>query len=226
MKLVRCCDLAFAFSVGAVAASTVLFIAGFMFPADFDTFALAKPLVGLVFAGGLLLLIKFQPEALGKPVGQHASVGLVFAFGTCVWNTVAAIVLTTDKPYTITCNGYFASWATVGFSVAIFSELSQRRVVESARSAVGRLLSIIIACAVVLMIACAARLETGGGVFGLIVAVLTLGYGAGLILLGDQLYDAAGGRLVLVLNGVLFLLWAIAAPFLTFDGPFIFTGNG
>lgn len=185
-------------------------------------YALAVPIVSLVFCIAAILLIKFM-GTLYAQYGRHIS---HFLF---TWNFTGACFLTFSSPFTVTGNGYFAAWACV-----VTSAMAMGFTADAFRSrlqGMGPLLglgafSLITIIALVDFVG-KGQYHRGQSIFAMIIAVFTI------ILIGAIMYlqkthsEITWFKRARLGSYALFaFMWLLVACLCTFSGPFNSTGNG
>ena len=177
---------------------------------------------GIALIIGVLGLVP-TPDAIGK-------YSLYLNYFLFLWCFVGACVMTFGNgPFTVTGNGYFASWA-----LAIFSTMSmgitKSKMPENFRKAYAET-NVILglgACSVVTMIACIPQMDSqyrGENLFALIISILTI------LVVATFVYAKMKENLQIQQFEVpalmvFAILWILAACMTTFRGPFLTTGNG
>jgi len=187
----------------------------------------------IVMGGPLGGKVLFTAPFLAKPTSLNDLLS-VFLF---IWWGVGAGILTIDGPYKDTgpdshANGYFASWAGFGCSIAgLGVTMSHAKTVAASGMAT---LVMFGACAVILLIdicPIVAKQEAqylnykGQCVFALVIACLTIV--RVLISLILRHMDKVLPTPAQAALGLIFcVLWIVLASWCTFTGPFRVTGNG
>jgi len=224
------------FLMGEFAAGVILIIA-VTAKENFDQvltnweYAIVAGSVGAVLACvGLFLLSSTRGEyhLFNAPMLGEINVTTLLALFLLLWWGVAVTVLTFQRPFNVTGNGYFATWAG-GLSAlgGIGSTLPKLK--ESARAAFGFLLGLLV-CALTVGFELAVgdiniSQNAMGVILGLIVSVLAFFVVMNLILL-DIYGSPAEANVRRALLVTVFILWGGTAAWLTFTGPFVVTGNG
>jgi hypothetical protein len=201
--------------VGIFVAGTVLLIAVCVGVkgVQFYEYTIAVAVVAMFFSF-LGFFLTFM-EDLNTKVGTYNNYFLL------LWNFIGTCFITFSSPFTSTSNGYFAAWGLV-----IFSVMSIQISVESMKSAViemGSLLGLGVS-AIVVIIATASELGDGTiyrneSIFALVVACMTV------LVIGVFAAGKAAAAKFWVL-ALFAILWICVACFVTFSGPFLITGNG
>jgi hypothetical protein len=205
------------------------------------------PLVG-VFSAAMVLLIAVCVSAKGAknyPYGISVAVVAMFFsllgfmlltlqdsissdkfanwnyYFLSIWCSVGAFILTFSGPFTVTSNGYFASWALVIFSlmgVGLSGNSMKQSVVG-----LGPLLGLGVS-AIIVIVASAYEVDGFYGnesVYALVVACLTVIVVA-VFFAPDKVVPGIKFYFLLLFS----ILWIVLAFLVTFRGPFLVTGNG
>lgn len=141
-----------------------------------------------------------------------------------VWWVVGTGVITFRAPFPVVGNGYFSSWAGLGFTGhwALNIDIEKFNQLDKGR----KILFGFILLSAVLMFACIPFLISGAFIgqsaWGLSAGVISLVVGVTLF----KLHDDVDARVSKILAVVLFAMWAVVAGVCTFDGPFRLAGNG
>jgi hypothetical protein len=205
--------------IGTFFAAVVLLIAACVAAKGlkYYEYTIAVAAVAMVFSF-LGLVLTFMEGDLNTKIAKYNNYFLL------LWNFIGACFITFSSPFTSTGNGYFASWGLV-----IFSLMSVEISVESMKSAVSGMGSLLGlgASAIVVIIATASELGNdtfwkNETIYALTVACVTVIVIGALVATTEQV-AAAAKVLVLALFA---LLWILLACFVTFRGPFLVTGNG
>eukprot|EP00468_Gymnochlora_sp_CCMP2014_P006619 CAMPEP_0167757156 /NCGR_PEP_ID=MMETSP0110_2-20121227/9772_1 /TAXON_ID=629695 /ORGANISM="Gymnochlora sp., Strain CCMP2014" /LENGTH=333 /DNA_ID=CAMNT_0007643321 /DNA_START=48 /DNA_END=1049 /DNA_ORIENTATION=- len=188
-------------------------------------FAVSVGVLGFVFAVAYLIMLRVNAEFLVSINGLLGMINLVF------WG-IAVGILTFDRPFTATGNGYFAIWA--GFIVACHFTYHAvprlqdyvNRLNEGAFQLWSRKVLLVILIASIVEVFAAANACANSSCtkyFGWAVACGTISavYIAVLLLLPT--YTT---RFLYVFSTLLFIWWCIGAASMTYDQPFPSTGNG
>lgn len=144
-----------------------------------------------------------------------------------IWWGIGAGIITfkAPLPFTTTSNGYFAAWAGFLFSThwALNTESFRNKAEEMEKG--RKLTSASLLCGLVTLFACIPFIggyQTGNAAWGLTAGILTVI--SSLVIL--QKYDDINIQMMKLYGGIMFVIWATVAGVLTFDGPFVTTGNG
>lgn len=200
---------------------------------NYPSFAIASGIVGICFAGVLMILQGQNPEGLVKvifsnfPMVGVVTVEMLFAFFLFAWWAVATGIMTFQGPFTATTNGYFATWAALSSSVMLLSA-SVPAVAEKATGAKEKLLGapllIFLVCSLVVLFA--GLQFTQYGLWQVILGVIIAGIG----IFYSLLFSLAGEKLDASMQQygtlIMLVLWAVEAGVCTFQAPFVVTGNG
>ena len=162
-----------------------------------SAYALAVGLVSFAACVAALLVFKFSPAFLTKPICRIGRLGTMrpqhlVAFFLAAWWSAGAFLLTFWGPFVSTENGYFASWAGMFSSVSVLAAASRRvsarltslHPYESLKGHNVRALLALIVCSAVLIVGCAFEMAAmttptgfnpmfGNAVFGLVVGILS-----------------------------------------------------
>lgn len=159
-----------------------------------------------------------------NPLGTFPMVGdLTWGTGMAnflfLWNFVGASILTFDGPFTVTSNGYFASWGLVLFSLMALGVTTEA--VRSQASTLGKYNGLLVATIIQL---CAIIPEMGSGngraTYSLVLCILTI-----MAVLAFGAYPIID-PFKLPIFALFSILWLVMACLVTFKGPFVETGNG
>ena len=177
---------------------------------------------GIALIIGVLGLVP-TPDAIDK-------YSLYLNYFLFLWCFIGACVMTFGNgPFTVTGNGYFASWALAVFSTMSMG-ITKSKMPENFRKAYAET-NVILglgACSVVTMIACIPQMDSqykGETLFALIISILTI------LVVANFVYAKMKENLQIqqfeVPTLMVFaILWILAACMTTFRGPFLTTGNG
>lgn len=150
------------------------------------------------------------------------SVGKYIAYFLLLWNTTGAFILTFDGPFTVTSNGYFASWALsmFAFMATGFSFGNLQVQVQNAS-----VLAYLLAASIVTMTACIfAGLNFWKTLFSFIIAIFTIAL-CGVLIYKDQKGHKTPFRVPCL--SVFSSLWVFVVVILTFKREvFSVTSNG
>lgn len=200
---------------------------------NYPGFAVASGIVGICFAGVLMLVQGQNPESLVKvifsnfPMVGVVTVEMLFAFFLFAWWAVATGIMTFQGPFTATTNGYFATWAALCSSAMLLSA-SVPAVAAKATGAKEKLLGapllIFLVCSLVVLFAGLQFTQYGFWevIVGVIIAGVGIFYSLLFTLAGEKLDESMQkyGTLIML------VLWAVEAAVCTFRAPFVVTGNG
>jgi len=182
-----------------------------------EGYAISVAVIAMVVALSVLAMT-YKMEDKWKSVGKY------IAYFLLLWNTTGAFILTFDGPFTVTQNGYFASWAlsmfafmATGFS---FGNL-QDKVKNSS------VLAYLLAASIVTMTACIfAGLGSWESLLSFIIAIFTTALCGALIYM-DQKGTGGGKALRVPCLAIFSCLWVFVVATLTFgNGTFNVTTNG
>jgi len=199
------------------------------------SYAVALSVISIGFTLIFLLMAKhhsnFQSISLNLPLGATSLPQLYSGFMVLWWG-IGTGLLTFHKPYTYTGNAYFASWACLIASLLMcVSTFNRVKHVwetingEVTSSSASKSLLLLLIAAVTLIFASADYVKSSGqGVWGLCCGLFSVFF---ILVFAWLRKSGKGGPAALkFLSLVLFFMWAIAAGILTFDYPFVPTGNG
>lgn len=171
-----------------------------------------------------------SPEQIlcAVPVLGDVSVSGALALLLCIWWNAGTYVLTFQGPFLDTGNGYFAASIGLMCSIASVTMTLPRFKATSASPASSTSLVILGVCAFVVGLALGTDPLDGlarQAMYGMVVAVLTLAVVLVTLLL--ELHQTPlDANVARSLHTTVMVLWGIAAFWLTFTGPFTYTGNG
>ena len=199
------------------------------------SYAVALSVISLAFTLIFLLTAKyhsnFQSVSINLPTGATSLPQLYSGFMVLWWG-IGTGLLTFHKPYTYTGNAYFACWACL-IAALLMSVNTFNRVKhvwetingEVASSSASKSLLLLALAALTLIFASADYVkDSGQGVWGLCCGLFTLFF---ILVFAWLRKNGKGGPAALkLISLVLFIMWAVAAGILTFDYPFVPTGNG
>jgi len=218
-----------------------------------SSYALSVGLVSFATCVAALLVYKFAPATLTKALCRIGKLGTMrpqhlLAFFLSAWWSAGAFLLTFWGPFLSTQNGYFAAWAGLFTSMSVLAATSARvsarltslhpYETEAFKGHNVRALLALLVCSTVLIVGCAFVMgEIWGGaigldamygnaIFGLVVGILSAVIVLAYLFMQDtdsEKFSPTPRRLA---AGLLVVMWLGAAALLTFDGPFLETGNG
>ena len=204
------------------------------------------PMVGMFFFGLIVLIAVLSP---GRGIRYWAygvslaSVAMVFAlvgfFVTLntelndtagkfiaaflfLWCFIGACIMTFAGPFTMTGNGYFASWG-----LAVASIVGVGVTGSQAKSVLGRMGALLGlgASSIVVIIAIIPEIQASyyrnTGIYALVVACCTVCIVAALSKSAEKF-----AKVKFVTLAFFAILWIVLACLCTFRGPFLVTGNG
>jgi len=210
-------------------ASIILLIAtgaeyNWSYNGGYEKYAISISSISLSISGISLLLHKLATDLYEK-VGKNLSL-LNFT-----WSFIGACFLTFNSPFEETSNGYFAAWATMyGCAMTLGMDASTfKSNVRGLGAVMGHA-----AAALVFLIACITKVESGATVSGSArnnaIYGLSLACFSTLTVFVLIAMDKRGTSISSLMNfglmAVLGIMWLVAACLVTFDGPFKATGNG
>jgi hypothetical protein len=185
--------------------------------------------IGMFFSLVGLFLIMDEPiykkNLFNAPYLGEITLGRLIDIFNFVWFFLAAFILTFNGPFRTTENGYFASWAALFFATSALGVSTQ---VAEASKDTGALLSLGVASFIVI---CAtpdpikADYYRSEAIYALVVACLTL-----VVVIGYSYVARTSDKAKLPFEfpvmAISSILWIVAASLVTFNGPFVTTGNG
>jgi len=189
-------------------------------------YAVSVGVLGFVIAVVYLALLKRQPEALTPYNGVIGGCNFVF------W-VVALGVLTFDRPFVFTGNGYFATWTAflaaahfVFWSVPRLQSLVNQLREGAFQQWSRKILFIILVASLVEVFAAAnvcsmadfCKKDNGWAVAAGTISVVFVG----VLLLIPQITT----RFLHWFSCVILIWWVVGAAVMTYDGPFVTAGNG
>lgn len=198
-------------------------------------YAVAASVLSLVLCLALHALSKFKPALLEKRVMTAPKLGelnllQVLALFLLLWWILAATIVTFEGPFVVTSNGYLSAWAGLYFAAALAAQLLEP-VAQKMRSAAEltgrpRLLAGIALCGGCVMLASIEHVDSepfkSESAWGVSVGVLTLVIAAAALFFAAKITPKAGKAL----SVLLLVMWVCGIGVLTFEGPFLATGNG
>jgi len=142
-----------------------------------------------------------------------------------LWWGIGTGIITFKSPFTVTSNGYFSAWAGFLFAThwALNTESFRNKAEEMEKG--RKLISASLLCGLVTLFACIPSIGgyyKGNAAWGLTAGILT--FISSLVIL--QKYDDINIQMMKLYGAIMFVIWATVAGVLTFDGPFVATGNG
>jgi hypothetical protein len=176
-----------------------------------------------VISLGLCLIIQ-TGEFVQKGFLDKTEKGV--SFFLFLWWGIGTGVITFSGPFTTTSNGYFSAWAGFFFAthwaINMDSFRNKAEEMEKGRKIIG----VSLVAGFVTLFGCISPITRnyyrGNAAWGLTAGILTVL--SSLFLL--QKYDDINLQMMKIYGAVMFIIWATVAGVLTFDGPFLGTGNG
>lgn len=194
-------------------------------------YALAVGVISLLVSVLLWVLQNKKPETLLKvlftlPKVGAVSVELLIADFLFVWWCVGAGIMTFQGPFTVTTNGYFATWAALAASAFIAGEVTP--IINDANGNIkalsvdGTPLVTLLICAFIVLFAALQNLATWEPMLMLACAAVAILYSVLLLVASDK-FTAQQQQMA---ASIMLLVWCTEAGIGTFHGPFIVTSNG
>jgi hypothetical protein len=156
---------------------------------------------------------------------KNATLGKYNAHFLFLWNFIGACILTFGGPFTQTGNGYFAAWGLV-----VASMIGVGVTGSEAKSVVGRMGALLGlgASSIVVVIAIIPKLSNqadslyrNGEIYAMTVACCSI-----VVVIVYQKFIKGGGMVKFLVLAFFAILWIVLACIVTFNGPFLTTGNG
>lgn len=187
-----------------------------------QSYAYAVAIVGLILGTAGLYLVQFAGSLYDQslvtvPVLGNCTVGYTLSMLCFVWWAVGAGILTFSGPFTITGNGYFATWA--GFFASAMGVGLTRQHLQDLNNYIR-----LATCCIIII--CSVPSTLGGffdgeAIYAITLASLTLAFCIIFVNFREMV-----ASFVFYILLALTLLWVVEAALVTFRGPFDSTGNG
>jgi len=196
-----------------------------------QTYALGVGVVSLIVGILLMVLQNKKPEQLMHvlltlPKICAVSVELFIAFFLFAWWCVGAGIMTFQGPFTLTSNGYFATWCALAASAMIASSVmpivADAHAKAKSLSVAGTPLLVLLICAFIVLFAALQVTGSWHGTLMICFAGCSILYCLLMLLAGEK-FTPPQQQLASV---VILLMWLAEAFIGTFMGPFIVTSNG
>ena len=196
-----------------------------------QTYALIVGIISLLASLTLMILQQKNPDMLLKKLFDLPKIGdvtieLFIADFLFVWWCIGAGIMTFQGPFTVTTNGYFATWAALAASAHLAGTVTPLVADANAKvkglSVDGTPLVTLLLCALIVIFAALQNLATWEPMFMIACASIAILYSVLLLVGADKL--AADQHKMLAI--VMLLVWLCEAGIGTFRGPFIVTSNG
>jgi hypothetical protein len=154
---------------------------------------------------------------------KNATLGKYNAHFLFVWNFIGACILTFGGPFTQTGNGYFAAWGLVVASMIAVGVTG-----SEAKSVVGRMGALLGlgASSIVVMIAIIPYLSSKDAYRNSEIYAVTVACCSIVVVIVYQKFIKGGGMVKFLVLAFFAILWIVLACIVTFEGPFLTTGNG
>ena len=212
--------------VAASATETVSSVIG-----GVQTYALAVGVVSLIVAIVLMTLQNKKPEKLmqvlfSMPIVGAVSVELFIAFFLFAWWCVGAGIMTFQGPFTLTSNGYFATWSALAASAVIASSVmpivADAHAKAKSLSVAGTPLLVLLICSFIVLFAALQVTGSWHGTLMICFSGCSILYCLLMLLAGEK-FTPPQQQLA---SAVVLLMWLAEAFIGTFMGPFVVTSNG
>jgi hypothetical protein len=212
---------------GVVLTATVLLIS--VLVGDFDKneeYGIAAACINMVFGlFGAYMSTKNRDryeKTLGTlPYFGAQTWGSGLALFLFMWSFIAAGILTFNGPFKTTSNGYFAAWGMVLFALMAMGLTTEA--LSNQAGSLGYYTALVVA-SIIQLCAIIPEMKNKDGegqiIYSLVLCILTI-----VVVLAFGAYSNAD-KAKFPAFAVFAIMWIVMACFVTFDGPFIETGNG
>jgi predicted ferric reductase len=201
--------------VGMFFTAVILLVAVLVPGKDIQNWAYGVSVASVTMVFSLVGFLLALKEELNDKIGKFN------AYFLFLWCFIGACILTFGGPFTNTGNGYFAAWG-----MAICSIVGVGVTGEEAKTILGKMGALLGlgASSIVVIIAIIPEIRDwnyrNAGIYALVVAICSL-------LIVAVFQKKEGMQKVKFITLAFFaILWILLAAFVTFDGPFLITGNG
>lgn len=190
-----------------------------------EGYGIAVCVVNMIFGLFGAIMAAKNVGLFDRPLGTFPyfgslTVGSATAQFLFLWTFIAAGVLTFDGPFLVTSNGYFACWGGVFFALMALGVTTSS--IRERAGGLGYYNALMVASIIQI---CAVIPEMGGSgngqsLYSLIVCILTI-----ILVLAFGSYPSMDNYRFIAF-AVFAILWIVLACYVTFQGPFLETGNG